>query len=314
MTADDAFRDVDRGRGCRHPAGVGTSSAPWSARTSERSVGVRTVEITVTAVDNLPDRDVGLVVSEAEISTVRISRERRGNSVTPALMDELAVRIGALDESDAVRGVVLSGTERIFCSGADLTELGEMWRSQGTEAVVEYLSERWMPSVQAALRAVWYARLPIVAAVNGAATAGGLDLALCCTYRVAGTSARLGETYVRLGLVPVAGGSALLPWLGGMGRAGYLLLTGQLFPADQAVQWGIVDEVVEDHAVVDTATQRVAEMCEAEPATARELLRLVRSTDDARFEHHLDHALKVNRELLRRHEVQAKLTGTLRAY
>lgn len=268
----------------------------------------------MTSVEEVPGRDVGLVVSEAEISTVRISRERRGNSVTPALMDELAARVGALDEDDAVRGMVLSGTDRIFCSGADLTELSEMWRSEGTEAVVEYLSERWMPSVQAALRAVWYARLPIVAAVNGAATAGGLDLALCCTYRVAGASARLGETYARLGLVPVAGGSALLPWFAGLGRAGYLLLTGKLVPADKALRWGIVDEVVEDGAVVSTATQRLAEMCGAEPATARELTRLVRSTEDARFEHHLDHALQVNRELLRSREVQAKLTGTLRAY
>lgn len=268
----------------------------------------------VTATDGAPGRDVGLVVSEAEISVVQIRRQHRGNSVTPELMDELAAHVSALDESAAVRGVVLSGTERIFCSGADLTELREMWRSQGTQAVVAYLGERWMPSVQAALRAVWYARLPIVAAVNGAATAGGLDLALCCTYRVAGTSARLGETYVRLGLVPVAGGSALLPWFAGLGRAGYLLLTGRLVPADQALQWRIVDEVVGDDEVVTTATQRVSEMCDAEPDTARELTRLIRSTEDARFEHHLDQALQVNRDLLRRPEIQAKLTDTLRAY
>src|SRR6185503_8835266 len=95
---------------------------------------------------------------------------------------------------------------------------------------------------------------PVVAAVNGHASGAGCNLALACDYRVAGEGARFNQAFVRLGLVPDCGGTFTLPRLVGWGRAAELILTGRVVQAREALQWGMVNEVVADDQLVATAT------------------------------------------------------------
>jgi enoyl-CoA hydratase len=95
--------------------------------------------------------------------------------------------------------------------------------------------------------------MPVIAAINGGATAGGLDLALACDIRIASTQAKMGETYIKLGLNPGNGGTYFLPRLVGSGLAAELALTGDIVDAQRAAEIGLVNRVVEPDALLKTA-------------------------------------------------------------
>jgi enoyl-CoA hydratase len=103
-------------------------------------------------------------------------------------------------------------------------------------------------------------RLPIVAAINGGATAGGLDFAMACDIRIASTRAKLGETYVKLGLPPGNGGAYFLPRLVGSGMAAELFLTGDVVDAARALEIGLVNRVVEPEQLIDEAVALAAKI------------------------------------------------------
>src|SRR4029077_515788 len=111
--------------------------------------------------------------------------------------------------------------------------------------------------LQAAFTAVAKIPKPVVAAVNGYALGGGLELALCADFRVAGQSARLGQPEILLGIIPGAGGTQRLPRLVGPAKAKDLVFTGRMVKAAEALQIGLVDRVVPDESVYQTAVDLV---------------------------------------------------------
>lgn len=145
-----------------------------------------------------------------------------------------AVRVGLLDcfaqiaEDDSVVAVVLAAEGRAFIGGADLAEMNNP------------PSEPILPAVLAAIEAC---RSPVVAAINGAALGGGLELALACDLRVAAPAAVLGLPEVKLGIIPGAGGTLRLPRLTGLAKAIDLIAGGRTVPADEALRLGIIDKV-----------------------------------------------------------------------
>jgi 3-hydroxyacyl-CoA dehydrogenase len=149
---------------------------------------------------------------------------------------------------DAVTAVVLTGKGRAFIAGADISEFG----GAASEAV----------SLAAALEAIENGPKPVVAAINGTAFGGGLEVALCCDYRVAAPTAPVGLPEVKLGLLPGAGGTQRLPRLVGAKAALDFILSGDPIPAPKALELGIVDAVVETDVVdgaVEYARQVVAD-------------------------------------------------------
>jgi enoyl-CoA hydratase/carnithine racemase len=183
------------------------------------------------------------------IATIRLDRPPM-NALNAQVQDEIAAAAAEVDTDPAVRAVVLYGGEKVFAAGADIKEMAE-----ATFAQVAVDSRR----LQAAFTAVATIGKPVVAAVTGYALGGGLELALCADFRVAGEGARVGQPEILLGIIPGGGGTQRLPRLIGTSRAKDLVLSGRQVGAEEALRIGLVDRVVPAADVIDTALAWAAE-------------------------------------------------------
>jgi enoyl-CoA hydratase/carnithine racemase len=188
------------------------------------------------------------------VAMLTLNRPEQGNGVVPELARDMLAALTQLEEDFAVRVLVLTGAGRQFCAGADI---GAFQRYLAERHAVEqepYNARVLWPVTQR----ITSCRMPIIAAINGGATAGGLDLALACDIRIASTQAKMGETYIKLGLNPGNGGTYFLPRLVGSGMAAELALTGDIVDAERALQIGLVNRVVAPEALTSTAIELAA--------------------------------------------------------
>ena len=206
-----------------------------------------------------------MVSSTNGVGTVRLNRPDRGNSVTPDVVTRMGEAVRDLAETDGIGAVVLTGTGTVFCAGADVREMFDVYNADGPDGLMDYLADTWMPAVQRTVRQLWNAPVPVVAAYNGAATAGGLDFGLACDVRIAASSARFAESYVNLGMVPVAGGAYLLPSLIGLEQALRLIATGAFLTAQEALSLGMVSEVCDDSRSSPRRSHELADEDDAGP-------------------------------------------------
>ncbi|MDQ3645516.1 MAG: enoyl-CoA hydratase/isomerase family protein [Actinomycetota bacterium] len=182
----------------------------------------------------------GLPVSierDGEVATVTIDRAERRNALDSTSARAVAAAIE--DASQGARVIILTGRGKAFCAGGDLEEL-ERWSHLDPEDIGSVLYE----SFQAMIRALRASHAICIAAINGAAVGAGMDLALACDLRVAAEGAKLGQVWVRLGVIPGTGGAWLTQFLAGPTRAAELLLTGDLISAEEALAAGLVNRVV----------------------------------------------------------------------
>jgi enoyl-CoA hydratase len=173
-----------------------------------------------------------------QVLLVRLNRPQQANAFNTRMAEEVRSVWKHLEsEPTAVRCVVLTGAgERAFCAGADLKERNRMsgadWEQQ--HRIFEAMSYGIMNSP-----------VPTIAAVNGAAVGGGLELLLACDFACAVPGARLAFPESRLGFMPGVGGTQLLPRRAGLARAREILITGEGFSSDQAFDWGVVNHLYE---------------------------------------------------------------------
>lgn len=177
------------------------------------------------------------VFVEDHVGHIVLDRPSRKNAFTMDMLRAWADAIRQFQTDDDVRVVVLRSTGDAFCSGMDLGDLDQLDRSP--------LSIRRLMTdqVHQVARAVEDLTKPLVAAVQGAAVGAGLDMALMCDYRIGTERARMSEGYVRAGLVPGDGGCFYLPRIVGPSRALRMLWTGEFVTAEQALSWGLFDEL-----------------------------------------------------------------------
>jgi enoyl-CoA hydratase/carnithine racemase len=175
-------------------------------------------------------------------ATMRIDRPQARNALNIATRKALAEICRDIAEDDSLRCVVLTGGPDMFVSGADLTEFVEA----GAIEILKRRAERWWQAVADVPQ-------PMIAAVNGFALGGGLELAMCCDIIIAGRSAKLGQPEVRIGIMPGAGGTQRLTRAIGKFQAMRLVLTGELIGAEEALAMGLLSKVVDDAAVYDSA-------------------------------------------------------------
>jgi enoyl-CoA hydratase len=175
-------------------------------------------------------------LEEPGIALLTVNRPEKLNALSGAVIAELADAFGRVASDPAVRAAILTGAgEKAFMAGADIAELA---------ALSPHQMRAFAARGQAVFRLLETCGKPSVAAINGFALGGGLELAMACTVRFASESARLGQPEVKLGIIPGYGGTLRLPPLVGRGRALELLLSGDPIPAAEAYRIGLVNAVV----------------------------------------------------------------------
>jgi 2-(1,2-epoxy-1,2-dihydrophenyl)acetyl-CoA isomerase len=182
-----------------------------------------------------------LIDRDGPVGVITINRPARLNAVAPETGDVLASAFRELEADSAIRAVVLTGAGQGFCAGADIS--GDVGDAR------QVLLETWNPLVTT-MRTL---QLPIIAAINGVAAGAGVSLALACDLRVAASSARFELSFAKIGLMPDAGLTWLLPRVVGLGRANELALLAGRLSASEAREWGLVNQLSEDGAAVTDA-------------------------------------------------------------
>jgi enoyl-CoA hydratase/carnithine racemase len=221
------------------------------------------------------------VETDDAVATIRLDRPKM-NALNSQVQDELAAAAAQVSDDPEIRAAVIYGGEKVFAAGADIKEMADA--DYGRMIAT---SRR----LQDAFTAVAKIPKPVVAAITGYALGGGLELALCADFRVAGQSAQVGQPEILLGVIPGAGGTQRLPRLIGPARAKDIVFTGRFVGADEAAAIGLVDRVVPDAEVYERARQLVARYAGG-PAIA---LRAAKQAIDEGLDADLDTGLEIER-------------------
>lgn len=202
--------------------------------------------------------------TRAGYAVVTLNRPDKYNALNLALLQELAAAFDRVEADDGVRAVVLTGAGRAFCAGADVAEMEAIASTAEAQA--------WVDRRAPLFERVGTCSKPVIAAINGLALGGGLELAMQADIRIAARSARLGQPEIRLGLIPGAGGTQRLPRLVGLGRALEWLMTGDAVEAEEAWRAGLVNRVVPDDRCLAEAEALAARLA-AQPPLALRLIK-----------------------------------------
>ena len=227
------------------------------------------------------------------VATLTLNRPEKLNAFSDEMLLALVARIDECAARADVGAVILTGAGRGFCSGGDVSAMGAEADNRA-HVTKEYI---WN-IIQAFPKRLAQFDKPIIAAVNGVATGGGLDLALACDLRVAGTSARFAETYAKIGLLPGGGGAWFLPRLVGRAMALELLLTADFIDANEALRIGLVNHVYADDELQAQARALALRMARMPPLSVRLIKRAV--------EHGLNGDMAASFDLISSHIAIAK--------
>ena len=195
------------------------------------------------------------------VGVIQLNRPERRNALSTEFRAEIAKAVTELDADPGIRCIVMTGDEKAFAAGADLAELAEV---RPMQEVFDRLG--------AVKRALEASNTPVIAAVRGMALGGGCEMAMMCDIIIAGDTAKFGQPEIKVGIMPGAGGTQKILRTAGKAKALRYLLTGDLFPADVALDLGIVSEVVPDAEVMDTSLA-MAKRIAAQPAKAVQAIR-----------------------------------------
>ncbi len=175
-----------------------------------------------------------VVETRGRVGLVTLSRPKFLNALSDALMDELGTALHAFDADPAVGCIVLTGGEKVFAAGADISAMAEWTYMDVYKA--DFITRNW--------EAIRRVRKPVIAAVAGYALGGGCELAMMCDIVIASESAKFGQPEVKLGIIPGAGGTQRLPRAVGKAKAMDLCLTARMMDAAEAERSGLVSRVV----------------------------------------------------------------------
>lgn len=208
------------------------------------------------------------------VTTITLNRPEKLNAFAGSMRDDLRAALRAAAADAGCRVVVLTGAGRAFSAGGDVETMAGLQREK---KMAEFA--RLLDAGAAVILQIHEMDKPVIAAINGVAAGAGCNLALACDYRLAADSAKLGETFVRIGLHPDWGGTWLLPRLVGRGRALELLATGRMVDAAEALAIGMVDRVVPAAELLREATAFATALATAPPIAIRGIKRALSQSD-----------------------------------
>jgi enoyl-CoA hydratase/carnithine racemase len=218
-----------------------------------------------------------------EIVVLRLNRPQVRNALNLAVRARLADEVTRHAADADIRCLIITGSDAAFAAGADISEMAE---AGPIEVMARNLQKYW--------RAIMDCPKPVIAAVEGFALGGGLELALCADIIVAGEGARLGLPEVKIGILPGGGGTQKLARLVGRQRAMLLLMTGKLFSATDAYAMGVISEVAPAGQALPRALEIAAEIAAMPPISVMQIKEIVNAGLNAP----LDTALMLERKAL----------------
>ncbi len=208
-----------------------------------------------------------LSAKDGHVATITMNRPAKLNAYSETMVHEMLAAFADARDDDNIRVVILTATGRGFCSGGDISrdfQYPARYRGHKLESMLEMRE-----NMHALIRFLHRFDKPVIAAINGAAVAGGLTLALACDFRIAAESARLGDTSLKFALIPDEGGAYFFPRAMGMDRALKMSMLSEIYPARQAMELGLVTEVVPDEQLMTSARAFADRLAEGPPIAIR---------------------------------------------
>ncbi|AOZ99180.1 enoyl-CoA hydratase/isomerase family protein [Flavobacterium commune] len=200
-----------------------------------------------------------LIEKEQTIATITINRPEKLNALNKLTIQELHHAFSELEQNQDTRAIILTGSgEKAFVAGADIAEFARFSVEEGVQLAAQ--------GQDTLFNFVENLKVPVIAAINGFALGGGLELAMACHIRVASNVARMGLPEVSLGIIPGYGGTQRLPQLIGKGRALEMILTAEMVTADEAYRTGLVNHVVGKEELLPYCNQIAQRIIKNSPA------------------------------------------------
>ena len=245
-----------------------------------------------------------VLVAEADgIATLTLNRPEKRNAITFELLDDLMAGLNAAEQS-AAQVVLLTGAGKAFCAGLDLEGLKGLLGKKHEENVKD------SATMAALFRRIYDFPKPTIAAVNGAAIAGGTGIATMCDFTLAVPEAKFGYTEVRIGFVPAIVSSFLVTQVGHK-VARDLLLTGRLFDAAEAHRYGLVNEVVPAAQLMPRARALAQTLIENSPSSVRAAKRLINSFIAEQLDEQIAQAIEDNARIRTTDDFREGITSFL---
>lgn len=214
-----------------------------------------------------------LIAIENKIALVSLHRPAKLNALNKATLAELHSAFSELETNDAIQAIILTGSgEKAFVAGADIAEFADFSAVEGTQLAAE--------GHQKVFDHIENLKKPVIAAVNGFALGGGLELAMACHFRVASDNAKMGLPEVTLGLIPGYGGTQRLPQLVGKGRAMEMILTAAMITAEEAMLYGLVNHVVPKNELIAFCHGLAQKIIQNAPVALSEAIQAVNASFD----------------------------------
>lgn len=223
------------------------------------------------------------IIAQREGAAIWISlnRPEAYNSLTPAIVTGIDAALDQIDQDLSIHALVITGVGPAFCAGADLKAV---LASSSRVADPAVALKGFLEHAGRVFNRLERARVPTIAAVNGIALAGGVELALCCDMVIADEGAKLGEGHAKFAQLPGGGGSVRLPRRVGAARAKYLMFTGEMCSASRAAQWGLVDEVAPAGQLRELVAAYIEKVADKSPLGIARMKHLVQESMDQPLE------------------------------
>jgi enoyl-CoA hydratase/carnithine racemase len=210
---------------------------------------------------------------DAGIGWLALNRPESLNALDLSMVSEIETVLAWVRDAQEVRCLVITGSGKGFCAGADLKNLNAVDSPTNLSAFIRHAGR--------VFSAIESLEKPTIAGINGITLAGGLELALSCDLIVAASTARLGDAHANFGQIPGGGATVRLPSRVGIHRSKYLMLTGAAISAETALQWGLVDEVVAPDLLQTRAGEIAALIVKKSPLVLGRIKALVNGARDA---------------------------------
>ncbi|MEO1487892.1 MAG: crotonase/enoyl-CoA hydratase family protein [Pseudomonadota bacterium] len=224
---------------------------------------------------------------DGPVTTLTIDRAEAMNPLgAPGDGDAFARAADEINRSSETRCVILTGAGKAFSAGGDIKAMRDKTGTFGGSPPA--IADGYRDNIHRMLRALYNLRVPVIAAVNGAAIGLGCDVACLADIRIASERARFGVTFLKLGIIPGDGGTWILPRIIGQARAAELFYTGELIGAETALEWGLVSRVAAPEALLDEARALADKICAMPPDALRQAKMLMRQGQQISYDTALD--------------------------